>query len=136
MQVLKARPNSVRQLIVAFVAVSALFMGASASAQAAGCSEANARTYAYQLDYSIIGIGGFWGCSTRPVAGIKLQQYRGLGYWRTLKTAYGSFTPNRDVRLSWNCRGTGWQTYRTQMWGLTIGGEYWDKKSSEVRRYC
>jgi hypothetical protein len=129
-------PRAVLGTLTSFLALSATPTFVE-SAQAGGCAPSHVRTYAYQVNSSISGIGGFWQCSGIPrKATIQLQQYRGLTYWRTLKTYTGSFTPNRYVRLSWGCRGAGWQTYRTMMSGRTAGGDPWVTKSAEIRRLC
>jgi hypothetical protein len=110
----------------------------SASLQAAlpGCSmNDHARPGVRRDGSTIVGTGGFFGCSGSPYAQMTLQRSRWYG-WENLKTWIGNFTPGRTYSVSYNCRGTGTYTYRTIMTGRDVAGRPTFKESRRLRTPC
>lgn len=128
-----------RALLCAIAAALALTAASThvESAQAAGCTRDHIRTSVWKVGSTINGYGGTYNCSTRAYATITLQRYRGwLVGWRPLRSKSGPFNPNRAVRLSYNCAGTGTYTYRIFMNGRRVDGSPWWKKSRTLRVSC
>jgi hypothetical protein len=85
----------------------------------------------------------YWSCNTGPITVsivVKLQQYRGLGVWRTKATSVtGVSAPfsRRFFRAGWTCAaGTGSQLYRTQTYAAVGAGTTRYYYSSQRRFTC
>jgi hypothetical protein len=83
----------------------------------------------------IVGHGSLSNCPASSTAHLIIQEYRGFVLGWDDK-ASGTAHQGYDTAISYNCSGTGTQTWRTLITTQTIGGTYLTKASNQIRVSC
>lgn len=74
-------------------------------------------------------------CRPNTCAFFELERYRGFGSWQLLGSKRICARPN-DHWFTYNCTGSGTQTYRAVIFGRTLGDRPWSKYTPELRKRC
>lgn len=119
--------------VASLLAASLATVTPAEAATATACDVQIGRTY--KSGNQIVGYGSLSGCPSSSVADLFIQRQVIPGYW-TRVSAIVTAHQGYDVYVRYNCSGTGTQSYRTQIYGNTIGGSARIKNSNTLRVSC
>ncbi|MFI7709222.1 hypothetical protein [Nonomuraea sp. NPDC049480] len=113
--------------------IASCLVPSSAAEAAVACDVQIGTTY--KSGNYIVGYGSLSGCPSTSTADLYIQRQVIPGWW---KRASGIATAHQgyDTYVRYNCSGTGTQSWRTLIYGRTIGGSARVKSSNTIRVNC